>query len=60
MLHIEVITDNGTISIEIQDTDGNIIFDEYDIGTSSFDVAVSGKVVVRIIADNHKGSFSIE
>ncbi len=60
MLHIDVTTDGGTISIEIQDADGNVIFDEHDIGTESFDVAVSGKVVVRIIADSHKGSFSIE
>lgn len=60
MLHIEVRTDDGMISIEIKDADGNVIFDEYDIGTASFDVAVSGKVVVRIKADRHKGSFSIE
>lgn len=60
MLHIEVKTDKGTISIEIQDADGNVIFDEHDIGTGSFDVAVSGKVAVKITADHHKGSFSIE
>lgn len=60
MLHIEVKTDAGLISIEIQDADGNVIFDEYDIGTASFDVAVPGKVVVRIIAESHKGSFSVE
>ena len=59
MLHIDVATDGGTISIEIQDADGNVIFDEHDIGTESFDVAVSGKVFVRIIADSHKGSFDI-
>ena len=60
MLHIEVKTDAGVISIEIQDADGNVIFDEYDIGTASFDVAVPGKVVVRVIAESHKGSFSVE
>ena len=60
VLHIEVRTDDGIISIEIQDADGNVIFDEYDIGTASFDVVVSGKVVVKIMADSHKGSFSIE
>lgn len=60
VLHIEVTTDDGTISIEIRDADGNVIFDKYDIGTESFDVAVPEKVVVRIIADSHKGSFSIE
>ncbi len=60
VLHIEVRTDAGIISIEIQDADGNIIFDEYDMGTASYDVPVSGKVVVRMIADSHKGSFSLE
>lgn len=60
MLHIEVKTDAGVISIEIQDADGNVIFDEYDIGTASFNVAVPGKVVVRVIAESHKGSFSVE
>lgn len=60
VLHIEVRTDSGIISVEIQDADGNIIFDELDIGTSSFNVAVSGKVTVKIVADRHMGSFSIE
>lgn len=60
VLHIEVKTDSGAISIEIQDTDGNVIFDKPDIGTGSYDVDVSGKVVVRIMADHHKGSFAIE
>ena len=52
MLHMDVTTDGGTISIEIQDADGNVLFDEHDIGTEAFDVAVSGKVVVRITADS--------
>ena len=60
MLHIDVTTDSGTISIEIKDADGSVIFDEHDIGTESFEIAVSGKVVVRITAENHKGSFDIE
>ena len=59
MLHIDVTTDGGTISIEIRDEDGNVIFDERDIGTESFDVAVSGKVVSIIKANHHKGSFDI-
>lgn len=60
VLHVEVRTDDGILSMEIQDTDGKAIFDEYDMGTASFDIAVSGKVVVRITADSHKGSFSIK
>ncbi len=59
VLHIEVKTDSGTISIEIQDTDGNLIFDEFNIGTASFNVDVPEKVTVKIVADSHKGSFSI-
>ncbi len=59
-IHIEVVTENGSISIEIKDADGNMIFDEDNIATSSFDINISGKVVIRIEADKHKGSFSIE
>ena len=43
----------------MRDTDGNTIFAEDNIGTASFDVEVSGKVVVHIVADHHKGSFQI-
>lgn len=59
-LHIEITTEDGSISIEIKDADGNIIFDKENLETSSFDLDVSGKVVVRIDADHHKGSFSME
>lgn len=59
-LHVEIVTEAGSISIEIKDKDGKSIFDEDNIETSTFDVNVSGKVVVHIDADNHKGSFSID
>lgn len=59
-LHVEVVTDAGSISIEIKDADGNVIFDKDNIATSTFDVNASGKVVVRIEADKHKGSFKIK
>lgn len=58
-LHIAVETKEGTISIEVKDVDGNVFFDENNIGTTSFDLGVSGKVVVRIVADHHQGSFAI-
>lgn len=57
--HIDVETEAGRISIIIEDEDENIIFSEYDIGTASFSLEVTGKFVVHITADNHKGSFSI-
>ena len=59
-LHIETVTEDGSISIEIIDKDGNVIFDKDNIETTRYDVNVSGKVVVYIEADRHSGSFSIE
>ena len=58
-LHIEIVTESGTLSIEITDEDGNVVFDENNAETSAFDVPVSGKAVVRIDAERHKGGFSI-
>ncbi len=58
-LHIEVETDSGSLSIEIKDRFGKVIFDENDIGTQSFDVPVSGKISIRIDADKHQGGFRI-
>lgn len=59
LLSISVETESGSISIEIKDDKGNVIFDQDGIGTTSFEVEATEKTVVRIEADNHKGSFSI-
>lgn len=59
-LHIDVETEKGSIFIEIEDTDGNIIFSESEIENESFDVEIDGKITVKIDAKKHKGSFSIE
>lgn len=58
-LHIVVETNEGTISIQIKDDQGSMLFDEENIGTESFDVETSGKAVVRIKAKGHRGSFDI-
>lgn len=58
-LTIDVETKSGTISIQINDTEGNTIFDEKEIGTETFHVEVSGKVSIRIEAEHHRGSFKI-
>lgn len=60
VLNVAVETKSGTLSIQIKDADGNVLFDEENIGTTSFDVTVSDKAVVRITADHHKGSFHIQ
>lgn len=59
-LHIEVETTSGTISIEIRDENGVVIFDKKDIASEMFDLNASGKVRVKITAEKHRGSFSIE
>ena len=58
-LHIEVETKSGTISMEVRDADGELLFDGDDMETGAFDVPVSGKVTVLIEADHHQGSFRI-
>lgn len=59
-LHIDVVTDSGSLSIKVTDTHKNIIFDEENIKTGSFDVNISGKISVIVKADDHKGSFDIK
>ena len=58
-LHVEVDTQSGSISMEMADGAGNVIFSENDIQTSSFDVETDGKAVITIRADVHKGGFNI-
>lgn len=59
-LQIQVTTQSGSISMNIQDADGNVVFEQRDMGTGSFQVPVSGKATVTVTADHHKGSFSVE
>ena len=59
-LHIEVETKSGTISMEVRDADGELLFDGDDMETGAFDVPVSGNVTVLIEADHHQGSFRID
>ncbi len=59
-LHITVQTDAGSCALQIKSTDGEILFAQEDIPTSAFDVEVPGDVMVRFIADRHKGGFSVE
>lgn len=58
-LQVAVEMESGTLTMEMKDAGGTILFSESDIGTSSFEVNVPGKVVVTIQASRHKGSFAI-
>lgn len=57
-LDISVETISGTFSILIRNTDG-IVFEKENIENESFSIPVSGRVVVRIKANNHKGNFEV-
>lgn len=59
-LHIEVETKSGTISMEVRDADGALLFDGDHMETGAFDVPAPGKVTVYIEADHHQGSFRID
>lgn len=59
-LHVEVVTEDGSLSMKIKDAKGNILFEEEQIETSEFDVKAEGKAVVYIEAKGHKGSFLVE
>ena len=58
-LHVEVETQSGTISMEMENGEGNVIFSEENIQTSSFDVETAGKTIIILDADSHKGGFKI-
>lgn len=45
-IHVEVITEAGSISIAMTDNEGHTVFEEDDIETSEFDVDASGSVKV--------------
>lgn len=56
---LDVKTESGTLSIEIQDKNGNVIFSQNNIGTVSKSISVNGSIVVTVSANKHKGSFGI-
>ena len=59
VLEIEIISSSGEIGMTVTDENGNVIFDERGIETSSFEIEISGKVIIKITGKDHKGSFSL-
>ena len=58
ILQVEVKTDAGTLSMEMWDGEGNLIFSQQDMN-GAYQVPAAGKVTVKITAQDHRGSFSI-
>lgn len=59
-LKVEIVTEDGSIDIYVEDENGEKLYKGSDMQTCSFTVGVSGKVKIKIDADNHKGSFSFD
>ncbi len=57
ILHAEITTESGTVSLTVTDMDGNVIFFREAIPSTAFDINIPGKVTVRVTGTGHKGSF---
>lgn len=58
-MEIEVVTEKGTIEIKVADKNGEKIILLEDAKTGTYDFTASGKIVITVKADSHKGSFEI-
>lgn len=58
LLHINVKNESGTLSIEVKNAGGDVVFQEENLDTGEYDMYVSEKVTVIVRAKGHKGSFS--
>lgn len=59
VLEVEIVSSSGEIGMTVTDENGNVIYDQQGIETSSFEIEIPSKVIVKIIGDDHKGSFSL-
>ena len=59
VLEVEIVSSSGEIGMMITDENGNVIYDQQRIETSSFEIEISGKVIVKITGEDHKGSYSL-
>jgi len=56
---IVIETVEGSIAVEIKDEAKNVIFSQEDMETGTYEVEASGKYVVRVTGEDHKGGFYI-
>lgn len=59
VLEVEIVSSSGEIGMTVTDENGNVIYNQQGIGTSSFEIEISGKVTIKITGKDHKGSFSL-
>lgn len=56
---LEIKTTQGTISVEMTDRAGNVIFSAKDMQPGAYEVTISGATRVKITGKDHAGGFSI-
>ena len=59
VLEVEIVSSSGEIGMTVTDENGNVIYDQQGIETSSFEIEIFGKVTVKITGEDHKCSFSL-
>ena len=56
---IVIDTEEGSIVVEIKDEAKNVIFSQENMESGTYEVEASGKYIVRVTAEEHKGGFYI-
>ena len=59
VLKVEIVSSSGEIGMTVTDENGRVIYDLQGIETSSFEIEIPGKVNVKIMGGDHKGSYSL-
>lgn len=59
VIAVDIVTTSGEMGLIVTDEQGNVLFSQQGIETSSFEIEIPGKVTVKITGDDHKGSFSL-
>lgn len=58
VLDIAIVTDSGSVSLEITDEKGNNVYRGNDLSTCTFSVKTAGKTKIVVKGQKHEGSFS--
>ncbi|MBE5887604.1 MAG: helix-turn-helix transcriptional regulator [Lachnospiraceae bacterium] len=56
---VVITSEEGSMDVEVRDENGNVIFAQENIQTGTYEIKATGKVVVRIDCEKHRGSFDI-
>lgn len=56
---LEVESTRGSLSVEMTDSAGNIVFSATDIKPGAYEVSMAGAIKVKFTGKDHEGSFSV-